>query len=162
MKKRIMIIGPTQSGKTSLVNALENTNRPLIKTQDVIYGKKTIETPGSYIENPSMYRYLIAIAQDASHVLLLIDPSRLMEVYPPGFAKAFNCPVSGVITKIDLAGQNADWAYRQMKKIGVNEPYFSLSFKDNTGVEALKNYLSANELRGGGLGDEVLNGNGTA
>lgn len=141
MKKRIMVVGPTQAGKSTLVNVLNDAARPLKKTQDVIYGKNTIDTPGSYIENSSMYKYLIATAQTASHVLLLIDSSRLIDVYPPGFAKTFTCPVIGVITKIDLALGNDDLCIRQLQHIGVSEPYFRISLKDNTGVEALMNFL---------------------
>lgn len=141
MKKRIMVVGPTQAGKSTLVNVLNNAARPLKKTQDVIYGKNTIDTPGSYIENASMYKYLIATAQTASHVLILIDASRLIDVYPPGFAKTFTCPVIGVITKIDLALENTNLCMQQLQRIGVTEPYFWISLKDNTGVEALKTDL---------------------
>lgn len=141
MKKRIMVVGPTQSGKSSLTNVLNDSCRPLKKTQDIIYGKNTIDTPGSYIENPSMYKYLIATAQEASHLLMLVNQSRLQEVYPPGFAKSFTCPVIGVITKSDLAPENADLCFQQLKKIGIKEPYFSISLQDNTGVEALKQFL---------------------
>ncbi|HHY27945.1 MAG TPA: ethanolamine utilization protein EutP [Desulfitobacterium dehalogenans] len=141
MKKRIMIVGPTQSGKSTLANVLNHTTRPLKKTQDVIYGKETIDTPGSYIENPSMYKYLIATAQGASHVLLLIDSSRPVEVYPPGFSKTFTCRVIGVMTKIDLDPGNAPLCTQQMLSIGVSGPYFRISLTDNTGVEELKEYL---------------------
>lgn len=141
MKKRIMIVGPTQAGKSTLANILNDADRPLKKTQDVIYGTHTIDTPGSYIENASMYRYLIATAQTASHVLLLLDSSRLIDVYPPGFAKTFTCPVAGVITKIDLAPENADLCRRKLQRIGISEPFFGVSIKDPTGLEALKNYL---------------------
>lgn len=141
MKKRIMVVGPTQSGKSTLTNVLNDEARPLKKTQDIIYGKNTIDTPGSYIENASMYRYLIATAQTASYVVVLIDQSRPIEVYPPGFAKSFNCPVIGVVTKVDLAPQNTKLIIQQLKRIGVAEPYFWVSLKDNTGVEALKDYL---------------------
>ncbi|WP_094607000.1 Propanediol utilization protein PduV [Sporomusa silvacetica DSM 10669] len=141
MKKRIMIVGPSHSGKSILANVLNDSARPLKKTQDVIYGKNTIDTPGSYIENAYMYKYLIATAQSASQILMLVDQSRLIEVYPPGFAKSFTCPVTGVITKIDLAPENVNLAIKQLKRIGVFEPYFWISLQDNTGVEALKNYL---------------------
>ncbi|MTI80328.1 MAG: ethanolamine utilization protein EutP [Firmicutes bacterium] len=141
MKKRVMIVGATQSGKSTLANVLNDATRPLKKTQDVIYGKNTIDTPGSYIENTSMYKYLIATAQTASHVLILVDQSRPTEVYPPGFAKIFTCPVVGVITKTDLAPQNANLVSKQLKRIGVLEPYFRISLKDNIDLAVLKNYL---------------------
>ena len=141
MKKRIMVIGPTQCGKSSLINVLNNTDRPLKKTQDVIYGRNTIDTPGSYIENASMYKYLIATAQGASHVLVLVNQSSRAEVYPPGFAKSFTCPVIGVITKVDLAPENVMFPVQQLRRIGVVEPFFRISLKDNTGVGALKDYL---------------------
>lgn len=141
MKKRIMVVGPSQSGKSTLTNVLNEATRPLKKTQDVIYGKNTIDTPGSYIENPAMYRYLIATAQTASQVVILIDQARLTEVYPPGFAKSFTCPVIGVITKVDLAPQKTNLPIQQLQRIGVSEPYFWISLKDNIGVAALKDYL---------------------
>jgi len=141
MKKRIMIVGPTQSGKSTLTNVLNEFSKPLKKTQDVIYGKNTIDTPGSYIENASMYKYLVATAQTASHVLMLVNQSTPSDVYPPTFAKSFNCPVIGVITKIDLAPENANLCIQQLKRIGIKEPYFWISLKVNTGVEALKQYL---------------------
>lgn len=141
MKKRIMVVGPTQSGKSTLANLLNDSTRPLKKTQDVIYGENTIDTPGSYIENASMYKYLIATAQTASHVLMLVDQSRLTEVYPPGFAKSFTCPVLGVITKIDLAPEKANLSIQQLKRMGIKEPYYSISLKETTGVKALIQHL---------------------
>lgn len=141
MKKRFMVIGPTQAGKSTLINVLNDSARALRKTQDVIYGKNTIDTPGSYLENASMYKYLIATAQAASHVLILVDQSRPLEVYPPGFAQSFTCPVIGVITKTDVAPENANLCIQQLKRIGIIEPYFWISLKDNSGVEALKQYL---------------------
>jgi ethanolamine utilization protein EutP len=140
-KKRVMVIGPTSCGKTTLVNALNGYQGPLRKTQDIIYGKNTIDVPGSYIENSWMYKHLIAAAQDASHVLLLVDQSKCNEVYPPGFAKVFRCPVIGVITKTDLRPENEDWCIGQLKRIGVAEPYFKISVPGGKGISALKEFL---------------------
>lgn len=141
-KKRIMVIGPTNCGKTTLVNALNQYDGPLRKTQDIIYGKNTIDVPGSYIENAWMYKHLIAAAQDASHLLILVDQSKCVNKYPPGFAKAFRCPVIGVITKSDLSFENEDLCLRQLKQIGVSEPYFKISVHDGTGLTALVEYLN--------------------
>lgn len=141
MKKRIMVVGPGQAGKSSLCNVLNDSDRPMKKTQDVIYGKYTIDTPGAYIENASMYRYLIATAQGAACVLILVDQSRPVEVYPPGFAKVFTCPVFGVITKADTAPDNQGSCRIQLQKIGVYEPYFSINLPAGTGIKELKDCL---------------------
>lgn len=141
-KKRIMVIGPTNCGKTTLVNALNNENRPIRKTQNLIYGKNTIDVPGSYIENAWMYKYIISAVQDASHVLILVDQSNCRDVYPPNFAKTFPCPVIGVVMKIDLMPENEEVCIRQLKKIGIKEPYFKVSVPKEQGVKELKQYLS--------------------
>lgn len=140
-KKRVMVIGPTGSGKTTLVNALNGEDIPLRKTQNIIYKDKTIDVPGAYLENAWMYKHLIAAAQDASHVLILVDQSRRDDVYSPGFAKVFRCPVAGVITKSDLGPENEALAVQKLKRLGVEEPYFKISLPEGTGIEELKDYL---------------------
>lgn len=140
-KKRVMVIGPTGCGKTTLVNALNDQDGPIRKTQNIIYKDKTMDVPGAYIENAWMYKHLIAAAQDASHVLIIIDQSKCDDVYSPGFAKVFRCPVIGVIAKCDLAAENEELAIQKLKKLGIAEPYFKISVSDRTGIEALKEYL---------------------
>ncbi|MBU5484532.1 EutP/PduV family microcompartment system protein [Clostridium sp. MSJ-11] len=140
-KKRIMVIGPSKSGKTTIVNALNDYDGPLKGTPEVIYGKNTIDVPGPYIENSWMYKHVIAVAQDASHVLIIVDQSNCTEIYSPGFAKSFRCPIIGVITKCDLIPENEEKCLRQLKAIGVSEPYFHISFPMGTGINALKKYL---------------------
>lgn len=140
-KKRVMVIGPSRSGKTTIVNKLNNYNGPLRRIPDLIYGKNTIDVPSSYIENPWMYKHVIAIAQDASCVLVLVDRSNCDEVYSHGFAKAFRCPVIGVITKCDLAKENEEKCIKQLKNIGIKEPYFHISFPLEKGFKELHSYL---------------------
>ena len=144
-KKRVMVIGPTGCGKTTLVNALNEHEGPIRKTQNIIYKDKTMDVPGAYIENAWMYKHLIAAAQDASHVLILIDQQRCDDVYSPGFAKVFQCPVIGVITKSDLAPENEALAVQKLKRLGIAEPYFRVSVPSGTGIRELKEYIFTKE-----------------
>ncbi len=139
--KRIMVIGPKGCGKTTLVNSINDYDGPLRRTQDTIYTRNTIDVPSAYIENAWMYKHMIALAQDAWCMLLLIDQSRTTEVYSHGFARAFRCPVVGVISKCDLLPQNRGVCERQLEKIGVLKPYFAVSVPEHSGVEELKSYL---------------------
>lgn len=146
-KKRVMVVGPTGSGKTSLVNELNDCQGRLRKTQDIIYGKNTIDVPGSYIENKWMYKHLITVSQDASHILLLMDQSKSDTVYPPSLAQSFRCPVIGVISKADLMVDNWEFCYKQLKQAGVSEPYYKISVLKGTGVAQLKDKLFLSHKR---------------
>ncbi|MFQ8602389.1 MAG: EutP/PduV family microcompartment system protein [Anaerovoracaceae bacterium] len=136
-----MVIGPKGCGKTTLVNWLNDYSGPLRRTQDTIYGKNTIDVPSAYIENAWMYKHMIALAQDAWCMLLLLDQSRTAEVYSHGFARAFRCPVIGVISKCDLSPENKQVCEKQLAKIGVRKPYFEISVSKGIGISQLKSYL---------------------
>lgn len=140
-----MVIGASDSGKTTLVNKLNDYDGPLRKAQDVIYGEKTIDIPGLYLENAWMYKHLSIIAQDASHVLILVDQSKCQDVYPPRFAKTFRCPVIGVISKTDLKPENEEKCIRQLQEIGVKEPYFKVCVSKGIGINSLEEYLHLKE-----------------
>lgn len=152
-KKRIMIIGPSRSGKTSLANVLEEEARPLKRTHDTIYRRHTLEIPSAYLENTWMYSHLIALAQDAWCILMLVDPSQPSEVYSPGFATAFRVPVVGVIAKCDLAPEKRAQAEAALRRIGAAPPYLAVSAVTLEGMDQLKQYLE--KLKGGKGTDEV-------
>lgn len=148
-KKRIMIIGPGGSGKTLLAHAINGFTGPVRRTQNMVYGEKTLDVPGVYLESPWMHKHIIAAAQDASHVLMLVDQSSCRESYPPGFAKAFRVPVTGVITGSGENPENDGWCIRQLRKTGAREPYYHINLSDQTGVCELLNALNiiGNTLR---------------
>lgn len=109
----------------------------------MIFGKHTIDVPGSYIENPWMYRHLISAAQNhAAHILVLADQSRCTgtDACAPKFAKVFTCPVTGVVTKSDLNPENEARCFTQLERLGVQPPYFKVSW--GKGMGKLKTYLS--------------------
>ncbi len=144
------MIGPSGSGKTALVMALNEEEGALRKTQNILYGKQTMDVPGSYLENPWMYKHLIAAAQDARHVLILVDQTRVSDAYAPGFAKVFTVPVTGVITKCESGKENEEGCIRQLKAIGIPAPYFRVSVQTGEGIRELKEHLFGKKEKGGG------------
>ncbi|WP_347562665.1 EutP/PduV family microcompartment system protein [Clostridium sp. HBUAS56010] len=132
-----MIIGPDGSGKTSLANVLNGIDGPARKTQNMVYGKRTLDVPGAYLESPWMHKHIIAAAQEASHILMLVSQSSLRENYPPGFAKVFRVPVIGVITRSGENPDNDEWCIRQLEKTGVIQPYCHINLRNQTGISEL-------------------------
>lgn len=140
-KKRIMVVGPSRSGKTTIVNYLNDYNGPLKRTADVIYGENTMDIPSSYIENAWMYKHIIALAQDAKKIVFVLDSKNPKEVIGYGFSKLFNIEVIGVINKADSNYENIDKCKQSLKRIGIVEPYFLIRENSEVDIKKLKEYL---------------------
>ncbi|MFT4107101.1 MAG: EutP/PduV family microcompartment system protein [Lacrimispora sp.] len=147
-KKRIMIIGPSGSKKTLLAHAINGKSGPAKRTQNMVYGEKTLDVPGVYLESPWMHKHIIAAAQDASHVLMVADRSLNREIYPPGFAKAFRVPVIGVITGGEENRERDSFCARQLRRTGVKEPYYRIDPESGAGIDELMEALKTEGKEG--------------
>lgn len=143
MKKRIMLIGNSRTGKTSLANRINSEDFEVMKSQAICYGENTIDTPGEYLESPLMHKYIISASQDADVVLFVQSFDQPVFSFPPNFAQVFNGRKIGVITKSDLPDKWNDLERLQsnFREIGLEEPYFITSVRTGEGIEELKRYL---------------------
>lgn len=102
MGDRLMIIGLPGSGKSTISDLVEGEPSDHQHREDCLYRSRSFEVPGSYIENHWMHSIVIMLSQNqASGVLLLIDGASGETLYSSGFARAFNEPCLGVLTKCD-------------------------------------------------------------
>lgn len=139
--KKVMVIGAIDSGKTSLLMALNGESGIAAKTQTLTYTSMTIDTPGEYIENPRMYKALLCTALEAGCILFTQDSTVDRSIFPPGFACAFNCMSIGIITKIDQEGSDADQARNLLQKLCLKGPIFEVSALTGEGIEAVTDFL---------------------
>lgn len=140
MKKRIMLIGNSRTGKSSLANRINSDDFEVMKSQAICYGENTIDTPGEYLESPMMHKYIISASQDADAVLFIQSFDQPIFSYPPNFAQVFNTKKIGVITKSDLEEKRHDLGLllKNFKEIGLEEPFFITSSLTGEGIEELK------------------------
>ena len=101
--QRMMLIGPSQCGKTSLTQCLRGENIHYQKTQAIVWSPTTIDTPGEYLENRSLYSALLVSACEADIIALVLNADAPWSPFSPGFISSMNRPVIGVVTKADLA-----------------------------------------------------------
>jgi ethanolamine utilization protein EutP len=143
MRKRIMLIGNSRTGKTSLANRINSEDLEVMKSQAIRYGENTIDTPGEYLESPMMHKYIISAAQDADAVLFVQSFDQPVFSFPPNFAQVFNAKRIGVITKNDLPEKRNDLGIllSNFREIGLDEPIFITSSETGEGIEELKRYL---------------------
>lgn len=144
---KILLIGGIGAGKTSLKQMLMNEQINYQKTQMLNFSETFIDCPGEYLEIPRFYHVLIDASHQVTEIWALQDATKLRTFYPPKFAKVFNKPIIGVITKTDLPKASLEQATSYLTYAGINEPFYPISIVTGEGFEPLRTRLEGlNEL----------------
>ncbi|GAU75898.1 EutP/PduV family microcompartment system protein [Fusibacter sp. 3D3] len=133
---KIIFMGKTGVGKTTLIQNLRNETITYKKTQATEFQGHYIDTPGEYIENPRFYNALITLSLDADVVALVQDVTSEECYFPPGFGDMFNIKVIGIMTKIDQAAHQFQRAEQFLKEAGA-EIIYGVSACTNEGMDVL-------------------------
>lgn len=143
-KRRIILIGQTSAGKTTLCQYLAREEQIYRKTQTVqIFSDWMIDTPGEYIERRNLYGALTVSASDADCLVLVQDATAEGTVFPPAYAGIFAKPAAGVVSKADIASaEQIDRAGHYLRLAGA-ERIFITSSKTGQGIAGFMAWLSA-------------------
>ncbi len=101
--KKLILIGRSGVGKTTLAQALKGEETHYQKTQSVSYGEFLIDTPGEYAENHDLGAALCLYSYEADVVALLIAADEQYSLFPPNITCMVNREVIGIVTKCDTA-----------------------------------------------------------
>lgn len=102
--KRIILIGRSAAGKTTLCQYLNHEAIRYCKTQTVqVIDQRMIDTPGEYLERTAMRGALMVSSTDADLIVLVQDATENGSMFPPAYTSMFAKPAIGVVTKADLA-----------------------------------------------------------
>ena len=144
MSDRVLLIGRSGCGKTSLIQSIQEEALVHRKTQAAEYHLGFIDVPGEYLEARSFYRALIMLTCEARAVAALHAANDAGDIYPGGLVRVFNKPVIGVVTKIDIAGSDRSRAAGILRAAGAEHIYFT-SAVSGEGIDDLRRCLD--ELR---------------
>ena len=136
--KKIILIGRSGVGKTTLKQAMKNEKIEYKRTQYIDWKDYIIDTPGEYVENRNLSCALGLYAYEADVVGMLLSADDWFSVYSPNMVGLVNREVVGIVTKTDLAPP--DKAERWLKLAGC-EKIFKVNSLTGEGVEELINYL---------------------
>ncbi|MCR2043820.1 EutP/PduV family microcompartment system protein [Anaerosalibacter massiliensis] len=138
--KKIMLIGETSSGKTTLTQVLNDKEIGYKKTQALEYANNILDTPGEYIENRRYYNAIIMSSVDYDIIGFVQDSTSNNIVFPPNFASMFNKKVIGIITKIDCCNSDVKKAKEYLERAGVGNIFYIDSIS-NRGIENIRKLL---------------------
>lgn len=93
--KRLMLIGPSQCGKTSLTRGLRGEALHYKKTRAIEWSPMAIDTPGEYLENRCLYSALLTSACEADVIALVLNADAQWSPFSPGFTVPMNRPTIG-------------------------------------------------------------------
>ncbi|MBQ2754860.1 MAG: EutP/PduV family microcompartment system protein [Clostridia bacterium] len=138
--KRIMLVGRSEAGKTTLLQALMNKEIKYEKTQSISYDDVVIDTPGEYIQTKQLGSALAVYAYESDVVGLLAASDEPFSLYPPCIVGMCNREVIGIVTKINDERGNPSRAENWLKLAGC-KTIFKVDSKTGEGIPELKEYL---------------------
>lgn len=147
---KMMLVGKTGSGKTTLAQRINGVDIDYKKTQMISFEENIIDTPGEYIENKFYYKALTVTASNADIIAFVQSASDEDTLFPPKFSTMFTGKrIIGIITKKDLQ-LNSISAENFLRCAGAEEIY-CIGLNDENEIMRLKERL--------GIGDESKNSN---
>lgn len=138
--KKIIFVGRSESGKTTLSQALKGKNIQYEKTQYINRYDVIIDTPGEYIQTKNLGSGLAMYTFESDVVGLLISAVEPYSLFPPCCTPVCNRDVIGIVTKINHPDANVERARNWLSLAGC-ENIFEVDSVSGEGVWKIFDYL---------------------
>lgn len=138
--KKIILVGRSECGKTTLTQALKGEKIHYHKTQYVNRFDVIIDTPGEYIQTKNLGSALAMYTFEADVVGLLLSAREDYSLYPPAVTPVANRPVIGIVTQCERPKANPERAAQWLKLAGC-EKVFMVDSATGMGVWQILEYL---------------------
>lgn len=138
--KKIILIGKSECGKTTLMQALKGNKIHYHKTQYVNHFDVIIDTPGEYAQAKNLGGALALYSYEADVVGLLLGAHEEYTLYPPCITNMVNRDVIGIVTQIDHKNAKPERAKGWLELAGCKKIFFVCS-KTGEGIADIFEYL---------------------
>ena len=139
--KKIIFMGKTGCGKTTLTQAMHGGKIRYHKTQYINHFDCVIDTPGEYAENKILGRALALYSYEADVVGLLLSAREEYSLFPPCITCMCNREVIGIVTQIDRPDARPERAKSWLELAGCKR-IFMVSSVTGEGIGEVLDYLS--------------------
>ncbi|MDY3031946.1 MAG: EutP/PduV family microcompartment system protein [Clostridia bacterium] len=138
--KKIILVGRSEAGKTTLTQALRGEKIHYYKTQYVNCFDVIIDTPGEYLQTKNLGSALAMYTFEADVVGLLISAAEPFSLFPPAVTPVCNRDVIGIVTKINSPGANPAQAEEWLRLAGCRRIFY-VDSSTGEGVWQILEYL---------------------
>lgn len=138
--KKIILVGRSECGKTTLTQALKGEEITYQKTQYINNFDVIIDTPGEYIQTKGLGAAIALYAYESDVVGLLISSTEPYSLYPPNITCMVNREVVGIVTKVDDPKANIERASHWLRLCGCKKIFY-VNSTEGKGVADILEYL---------------------
>jgi len=124
MKKKIMFMGRSGAGKTTITQALYGEDIAYQKTQYVNYSQYIIDPPGEYIEDKQFGFALALYSYEVDVIGFILAANEPFSLYSPGTVAMATREVIGIVTQIHSDGANPELAAEWLRLAGCEKIFF--------------------------------------
>ena len=139
--KKLILMGRSESGKTTLSQVLNGENINYDKTQYIKFDNCLIDTPGEYAQTQHLGRALALYSYEADIVGLLLSATEPYSLFPPCITSMVNREVIGIVTKCEQEDANPDRAENWLRISGCKK-IFRVDSVTGFGINDLITYLN--------------------
>lgn len=139
--KKIILIGRSESGKTTLIQALRGEKVHYEKTQYVRYEDLMIDTPGEYLQSRSLGGALAIYSFESDMVGLLVAATEPYTLMSPNVVSLATREVIGIVTKVNEKNADVALADRWLQNAGCKKIFYVDSVT-GFGIAELYRYLA--------------------
>lgn len=139
--KKMFLMGRSEAGKTSLVQALRGETLHYAKTQYTNTDEQVIDSPGEYSETKNCGHALACFSFEADVIAILMAADEPFTLFNPACQSFFNRPLVGIITKINAPHANLPMVRSWLAMTGC-ERIFEVDSATQEGLDELKAYLA--------------------
>lgn len=138
--RKIMFIGRSEAGKTTLTQAMKGETISYHKTQYVNHFDAIIDTPGEYLQTKNLISALACFTCEADVIGLLLDATEPFSLYAPNLTPVCNREVVGVVTKIDHWAAEPEQAAHWLCLAGCKKIFYTSAYTGE-GIADILSYL---------------------
>ncbi len=144
MKRKIMFMGRSGAGKTTLTQALYGEDIEYHKTQYVNYSQYIIDPPGEYIEDKQFGFALALYSYEVDVIGFILAANEPFSLYSPASTATATREVIGIVTQINAEGADPALAKEWLEIAGCEKVFFVDSVT-REGLDKLIDYLGWDE-----------------
>ena len=138
--KKLILVGRSEAGKTTLTQALKGEKISYHKTQYVNRFDVIIDTPGEYIQTKNFGNALAMYTFESDVVGILMSAREPFSLFPPAVTPVCNRDVIGIITQIHSKGADIPQVRRWLELAGC-KTIFEVDSTTGEGVSDIIEYL---------------------